>query len=77
MAIVSKQILKTGLLVISLFAFAACSSTSDVEEDPNAGQSTTTTPSRPANTNAGSSNNQPTAAEIARDNALRTTVFYF
>ncbi len=78
MAIVSKQFLKTGLLVMSLLAFAACSSTSDVEEGSDGSQASSSSSSgSSASTSAGSSNNRPSAAEIARDNALRTTVFYF
>ena len=80
MAIASKQFLKMSLLVMSLFAFAACSSTSGDDEGAagsQSGTSSSSTSGSSANSNAGSGNRQPSAAEMARDNALRTRIFYF
>ncbi|MCH8264889.1 MAG: peptidoglycan-associated lipoprotein Pal [Proteobacteria bacterium] len=66
-------------MVISLFAVAACSSTSEPEEDSSAGEtaSSSSSDSTPATTTAGSNSGQLTQDEIAAQNALRQTVFYF
>ena len=76
----SKQYLKVGALVISLFALAACSSTSDMEEDTgtDTGSSNSSNNSgSSASSNAASNSGQLTQDEIRAQNALRQTVFYF
>lgn len=73
------QILKVGLMVISLFAMVACSSTSDTDEGAgNEGSSSSNNSgSSSARTNAGSGSGQLSQEEIRAQNALRQTVFYF
>ena len=74
----SNKFLKIGFIVISLFAVAACSSTSEPEEDSSAGETASSSgDSTPATTTAGSTSGQLTQDEIAAQNALRQTVFYF
>ena len=76
----SKQYLKVGALVISLFALAACSSTSDMEEDTGtdtASSNNSNNTGSSASSNAGSNSGQLTQDEIRAQNALRQTVFYF
>lgn len=72
------KFLKVGLLVISLFALAACSSTSETDEaaDSSSSSSFSNTGSS-ASTSAGSSSGQLTQEQIRAQNALRQTVFYF
>jgi peptidoglycan-associated lipoprotein len=74
----SKQIFKVGLMVISLFGLAACSSTSDTEEGA-AGNEASSSNNRgsTAQSNAGSGSGQLSQEEIRAQNALRQTVFYF
>jgi peptidoglycan-associated lipoprotein len=74
----SNKFLKVGFMVISLFAVAACSSTSEPEEDSMGGE-TAPSSSGPtsATTTPGSNSGQLTQDEIAAQNALRQTVFYF
>lgn len=66
-------------MVISLFAVAACSSTSEPEEDSMGDEtaSSSSSDSTPATTTAGSTSGQLTQDEIAAQTALRQTVFYF
>lgn len=74
------QLLKMGLMVISLFVLAACSSTSDTEGDMSSaeGSSTAATSSgSSARSSAGSTSGELTQEEIRAQNALRQTVFYF
>ena len=73
----SNKFLKVGFIIISLFAVAACSSTSEPEEDSSAGEAASSGDSTPATTTAGSNSGQLTQDEIAAQNALRQTVFYF
>lgn len=75
----SKQFFKVGLMVISLFAVAACSSTSEPEEDTTGSESSSSSNngSGSANSNAGSNSGQLTQEEIRAQTALRKTVFYF
>lgn len=75
----SKQFFKVGLMVISLFAVAACSSTSEPEEDTTGSESSSSSNngSGSANSNAGSNSGQLTQEEIRAQDALRQTVFYF
>ena len=70
----SYSIFKAALLVLLLTLFAACSSTGDVEEQPDTGGESEPPPAQPS----GSTEPPPlTAEEIAMQEALRTTVFYF
>ena len=73
----SNKFLKVGFIIISLFAVAACSSTSEPEEDSSAGEAASSGDSTPATTTAGSNSGQLTQDEIAAQNALQQTVFYF
>lgn len=74
----SKHFFKIGLMVISLFALAACSSTSDTEEDMATSTASTTSSSpSSASTNPSSSSGQLSQEDIRAQNALRETVFYF
>lgn len=75
----SNKFLKVGFIVISLFAVAACSSTSEPEEDSSAGEaaSSSSSGSTSTTTTAGSNSGRLTQDEIAAQNALRQTVFYF
>ena len=74
----SNKFLKVGFIIISLFAVAACSSTSEPEEDSSAGEpASSSSGSTSATTTAGSNSGQLTQDEIAAQNALRQTVFYF
>ena len=74
----NNKFLKIGFIVISLFAVAACSSTSEPEEDSSAGEAASSSgDSTSATTTAGPNSGQLTQDEIAAQNALRQTVFYF
>ena len=77
----SKQFFKIGLMVISLFVLAACSSTSDTEEgaggEGSSGSSGSGNRGSSAQTSAGSGSGQLSQEEIRAQNALRQTVFYF
>ena len=77
----SKQFFKVGVLVISLFALAACSSTSETDEGAAGSQaassSSNNNSSSSARTGAGSNTGQLSQEEIRAQNALRQTVFYF
>jgi peptidoglycan-associated lipoprotein len=63
---------KIGLLA-SLLVLGACRSSG--EADDSAGEVADSRP--PASTNTGSTPSQPSAEQIAREQALRTRVFYF
>ena len=73
------QFIKAGILVISLFMLAACSSTSETEEpmEEASAASASTTPARPAVPSASSNSGQLTQEQIRAQNAMRQTVFYF
>lgn len=72
------QFFKVSMLVISLFALGACSSTSDTEEGSDAGNgANSSSNSGSASSNAGSNSGQLTQEQIRAQNALRQTVFYF
>ena len=75
----NNKFLKVGFMVISLFAVAACSSTSEPEEDSMGDEtaSSSSSDSTPATTTAVSPSGQLTQDEIAAQTALRQTVFYF
>lgn len=78
MGIQRNQFLKVGLLLISLFALAACSSTSESDDGADSGSSTASSSSgSSASSSAGSSSGQLTQEQIRAQNALRQTVFYF
>lgn len=79
MAKQSKQYFKVGIMVISLFALAACSSTSDMEEttDTETASSSDDSGGSTASTNAANDSGQLTQDQIRAQNALRETVFYF
>lgn len=78
MAMHKNQILKTGLMAISLFVLAACSSTSDTEDGAAAANSSSSSNSgSSATSSAGSSSGQLSQEEIRAQNAMRQTVFYF
>lgn len=77
MSIQLNQIHKFGLIVISLLALAACSSTSESEDGADSGGSSSGGSSSSASSNAGSSSGQLTQEQIRAQNALRQTVFYF
>jgi len=62
-------------MVISLFAFAACSSTGETDDAASGSQSTSAGSS--ASSTAGSSSGRLSQEEIRAQNALRQTVFYF
>lgn len=70
--------LKVGL-VISLFALAACSSTSETDESADSGSSSTASSNTgsSASSSPGSGSGQLTQEQIRAQNALRQTVFYF
>ncbi|MDA0688211.1 MAG: peptidoglycan-associated lipoprotein Pal [Proteobacteria bacterium] len=69
---------KFGLIVVSLFALAACSSTSDTDEAADSGSATgSSSSSGSASSSAGSSSGQLSQEEVRAQNALRQTVFYF
>ncbi len=72
----SYSIFKAALLVFSLAWFAACSSTDAVETEPppDEQQAPAGNAARPSGT---SETPALTAEEIARQEALRTTIFYF
>lgn len=74
----SKQFFKIGLMVISLFVLAACSSTSDTEEgagsEASSGANDRGSSAQPS---AGADRGQLSQEEIRAQNALRQTVFYF
>ena len=73
------QFLKIGVLVISLFALAACSSTSESDEgaDSGANSSSASGSGSSASSSGASSSGQLTQEQIRAQNALRQTVFYF
>ena len=65
-------------MVISLFAFAACSSTGESDDAASGSQSTSASSSgSSATSSAGSSSGRLSQEEIRAQNALRQTVFYF
>jgi len=66
-------------LVISLFALAACSSTSETDDSDTGSQASSSGSGSgsSASSSAGSSSGQLTQQEIRAQNALRQTVFYF
>lgn len=70
----SYSIFKAALLVFSLTLFAACSSTEEVDDQQTGGESDTGSSAISSGT---SEPPPPTAEEIAREAALRTTIFYF
>ena len=70
----SYSIFKVALLVFSLTLFAACSSTEEVDDQQTGGESDTGSSAVSSGT---SEPPPPTAEEIAREAALRTTIFYF
>ena len=71
----SYSIFKAALLICSLTLFAACSSTEEVDDQQTTGGESDT---GGAAQTSGSSEPPPlTAEEIARQEALRTTIFYF
>jgi len=78
-AIQLNRFLKAGLLVISLFALAACSSTSETDEgaDSGANSASSSSSGSSATSSAGSSSGQLSQEQIRAQNALRQTVFYF
>jgi len=71
------QFLKISLLVISMVALAACSSTSEPEEVIEDNQAASSSSSNSASPSASSGSGQLTQEEIRAQNALRETVFYF
>ena len=73
------QFIKVSLLVISLFALAACSSTSETDDSDTGSQASSSGSGSgsSASSSAGSSSGQLTQQEIRAKNALRQTVFYF
>ncbi len=77
MGIQRNQFLKTGLLVISLFALAACSSTSETDEGADSGSTASSNAGSSASSSAGSNSGQLSQEQIRAQNALRQTVFYF
>jgi len=72
-AMQSKQIIKTGMLVIALSALVACKSSSDVEEAAAPASSSSSSASSSAAPSAPALSQE----EIRAQNALRQTVFYF
>jgi peptidoglycan-associated lipoprotein len=65
-------------MVISLFAFAACSSTGETDDAASGSQSSSAGSSgSSATSSAGSSSGRLSQEEIRAQNALRQTVFYF
>ena len=74
----SNQLFKVSLLVISLFALGACSSTSETDDSSSDDmQSSSNSSSGSASSSAGSNSGQLTQEQIRAQNALRQTVFYF
>ena len=74
----SNQFFKVSLLVISLFALGACSSTSETDDSSSDDmQSSSNSSSGSASSSAGSNSGQLTQEQIRAQNALRQTVFYF
>lgn len=71
----SYSIFKAALLVFSLTLFAACSSTEEVDDQQGAGGESDTGSS--AQTSGADQTPQLTAEEIAAQEALRNTIFYF
>ncbi len=69
----TRTIVKVGLIA-SLLALAACRSSGEAEETDS--NEVMNTPSA-ASTRPAATPSQPTAAEIARQEALRTRIFYF
>lgn len=68
-------------MVISLFAIAACSSTSEPEEDMNdegsSSSSSSSNDGSSASSSSSSNSGRLTQEEIRAENAMRQTVFYF
>ena len=62
-------------MAISLFAFAACSSTGETDDAPGGSQSASAGSS--ASSSAGASSGRLSEEEMRAQNALRQTVFYF
>lgn len=79
MGIQRNQLQKFGLIVISLFALAACSSTSETDEGADGGSASgsSSNSGSSASSSAGSSSGQLTQEQVRAQNALRQTVFYF
>jgi peptidoglycan-associated lipoprotein len=75
----SKHYFKVGVLVISLFSLAACSSTSDTEEAADASQTAGSGNNNNANARSNPAPSTPrlSQGEIRAANAMRQTVFYF
>ena len=69
------NLFRVGLMVISLFALAACSSTGETDDAASDSQSTSAGSS--ATSSTGSSSGRLSQEEIRAQNALRQTVFYF
>lgn len=70
--------LKVGL-IISLFALASCSSTSETDDGADSGSNSSagSTSGSSASSRPGSGSGNLTQEEIRAQNALRQTVFYF
>ena len=75
MGIQLNKYIRAGFLLVSLFALGACSSTSEMEEEPAAESSSSSSGS--ASTGSGSSSGQLTQEQIRAQRALQQTVFYF
>ena len=76
MGIQLNQYIKASILVISLFTLVACSSTSEMEDEPTGAESSAGNTGS-ASAGAGSNDGQLTQEQIRAQNALRHTVFYF
>ena len=75
MGYLRNNLFRVGLMAISLFAFAACSSTG--ETDDAAGGSQSASAGSSASSSAGASSGRLSEEEMRAQNALRQTVFYF
>ena len=75
MGYLRNNLFRVGLMAISLFAFAACSSTG--ETDDAAGGTQSASASSSASSSAGASSGRLSEEEMRAQNALRQTVFYF
>lgn len=75
------QLLKLGVIVISLLALAACSSTGETDGSESGSESSSSSSSSSGGSTArstpGSGSGQLTQEEIRTQNALEQTVFYF
>lgn len=76
------QIFRLAVLVVSLLALAACSSTGETDASESAGgesssSSSSSSGGSSARTNPGSGSGQLTQEQIRTQNALEQTVFYF